>query len=80
MNRSVKGNPPRRVGKKGVREEGDGSDESTSAELAYGGAVSVFALEPREEYSSQDSIPRLKDLRQQKKLADSPTQVLVQRA
>lgn len=75
VNRSVKGNPPRRVGKKGVREEGDGSDESTSAELAYGGAVSVFALEPREEYSSQDSIPRLKDLRQQKKLADSPTQV-----
>lgn len=72
---SIKGNPPRRVGKKVVKEEGDGSDESTSAEFAYGGAVSVFALEPREEYSSQDSIPRLKDLRQQKKSADSQTQV-----
>lgn len=67
-NRNVKGNPPRRVGKKVVKDdEGDGLDESSSAsgEFAYGGAVSVFALEPREEYSSSQtgSVSRLKDLK-----------------
>jgi len=60
--RSIKGNPPRRVGKKVVKDE----EESTSSgDLAYGGAVSVFALEPREEeYSSSlETIARLKDLK-----------------
>ncbi|KAG0567817.1 hypothetical protein KC19_7G163600 [Ceratodon purpureus] len=75
LNRSVHGNPPRRVGKKVIKEVGDDSEDSTGAESPYGGAVSVFALEPREEYSSQDSIPRLKDVRPQKKSADSQTQV-----
>ena len=75
---NIKENPRRRGGKKIVREEGDGSNESTTAELTYGGAISVRALEPREEYSSEDSVPRLKDLRQQKKLADSQTQVSIE--
>jgi len=57
--RSIKGNPPRRVGKKVVKNE----EESTGSEdFNYGGAVSVVALEPREEYSAAvESGARLKD-------------------
>lgn len=56
--RTIKGNPPRRVGnKKVVKQE----EEQESSDAGY--AVSVMALEPREEYLSLNSLPRLKDLK-----------------
>lgn len=74
LQRSIQGNPPRRVGKKVVQKDKDDLKEITSTVLPYEGAFSVSALEPREEYSPQDGVLRLKDLRKQKKVADSQIQ------